>query len=206
MIRVVLIASLTALLVLVLYLPSAHPPQRFLAHLQVEQAQLATFWGSTHAERVLARTIATQATAHTLAPDLQARELPHAGYVGSAVEIEMSAVNARLFNSAYLRSVDALLLLATFRLFVLLEWIPWLAWFACAALIDAGTSRVIKSKTLAHHDPELFAACALGALLTVCCSLVAFLTPATLHPLLFPTAPIALALLVAASVRHYHRR
>ena len=36
MIRVVAVVSLVCLLVMVLYLPSAHPPERFLAQLRTE--------------------------------------------------------------------------------------------------------------------------------------------------------------------------
>ena len=43
MIRVVAVVSLLCLLVLVLYLPSAHPPERFLAQLRIEHQATAAF-------------------------------------------------------------------------------------------------------------------------------------------------------------------
>ena len=52
MIRIVAIASLMALLVLVLYLPSAHPPERFVAQLRVEHEQITRFWSAQHAENI----------------------------------------------------------------------------------------------------------------------------------------------------------
>ena len=41
MIRVVAVISLVCLLVLVLYLPSAYPPERFLAQLRMEHVAIA---------------------------------------------------------------------------------------------------------------------------------------------------------------------
>ena len=43
MIRAVAILSLVSLLVLVLYLPSAHPPERFIAQLRAEHDATVAF-------------------------------------------------------------------------------------------------------------------------------------------------------------------
>ena len=53
MIRVVAVVSLVCLLVLVLYLPSAHPPERFLAQLRTEHEATAAYWGDAPALRIL---------------------------------------------------------------------------------------------------------------------------------------------------------
>jgi hypothetical protein len=45
MIRFVAIASLLALLILVLYLPSAYPAERFMNQLRAEHALNTDFWG-----------------------------------------------------------------------------------------------------------------------------------------------------------------
>jgi hypothetical protein len=205
-IKAVIIGSLTAVLVLVLYLPSAYPPQRFVAQLRAEHAQLADFWSATHSERVLDRSLRAQAsTAQRISiPDVRAAPAPEAMHI--AVASEMSAVNARLFNSPYFRSVDALLLLASHRLFAMLEWLPWLALFAAAATVDAVAVRSIKARQFGHHDPEAFAACAAGTAVLVCGTLVAFLLPATLPPWMPPAMPIAMVTLVAGALRNFHRR
>ena len=49
MIRIVSIAALLSLLVLVLYLPSAHPPERFLAQIRSEHQAMEALWGEAPA-------------------------------------------------------------------------------------------------------------------------------------------------------------
>jgi Domain of unknown function (DUF4400) len=206
LIRVVIVVSLTALLVLVLYLPSAYPPQHFLAQLRAEHAQLATFWNVARAERVLARSLDVQDSTARLMPIPDARAEPAPGTMHSAVASEMSAVNARLFNSPYFRSVDALLLLASYRLFAVLEWLPWLALFAAAAAVDAVVVRSIKARQFGHHDPEAIAACAVGTVVLVCGTLVALVLPATLPPWMLPAVVTAMVMLVGGALRNFHRR
>ena len=63
MIRVVAIASLLALLILVLYLPSAYPPERFMNQLRAEHALNAEFWGPEPAMRILSRMLDLQTVA-----------------------------------------------------------------------------------------------------------------------------------------------
>jgi hypothetical protein len=49
MIRAIAVVSLLALLVLVLYVPSANPPERFVAQLRAEYGMAAGFWGAYNA-------------------------------------------------------------------------------------------------------------------------------------------------------------
>lgn len=206
MIRVVVVVSLTALLALVLYLPSAYPPQRFVSQLRAEHDQFATFWNAARAERVLARSLDVQASTVQRIPIPDARAAPAPGTMHTAVASEMSAVNARLFDSPYFRSLDALLLLASYRLFATLEWLPWLALFAVAATVDAVVARSIKARQFGHHDPEAFAACAAGTVVLVCGTLVAFVLPATLPSWMLPAMPTVVVVLVAGALRNFHRR
>jgi hypothetical protein len=205
-IRVVIIASLTALLALVLYLPSAYPGQRFIAQLRAEHLQLAAFWDTRRAERILARSIDAQAATAQRAPIPNARDAPAPGAIHNAVASEMSAANARLFNSPYFRSVDALLLLASYRAFAMLEWLPWLALFGVAAMADAVVVRSIKARQFGHHNPEAFAACAAGAVLLACGMLITFVLPINLPPLTAPGVLIALSVLTTGAVGNFHRR
>lgn len=206
MIRVVLIVSLTALLALVLYLPSAYPAQHFIAQLRTEHARLAAFWDGTRAQRILSRCVDAHAASAQRVPIPRAHEAPVPAGVDGAVADEMTAVNARLFNNAYFQSVDALLLLASYRLFTMLEWLPWLALFGLAATLDALVVRSIKARQFDHHDPEAFAACAAGTVVLACITLVGFVLPATLPPLMLPAMAVAMVVLTAGSVRNFHRR
>ena len=206
MIRVVAIMSLSLLLVLVLYLPSAHLPEDFIAQLRTESGQMSDVWSLAHAERVLNRTLDAQEAAQPFNPTPNRNHAPGTGHVDSAVAGEMSAVNTRLFGNPYFRSIDALLLLATYRLFALLEWLPWLAAFAIAALMDGMVIRAVKAKQFSHHDPEVFALHACAGIVTLCATVLALVLPVTLPPLLMPCVPVVLAIFGAGALRNFHRR
>ena len=157
MIRAVALLSLVSLLVLVLYLPSAHPPERFLAQLRTEHLATVQFWGDEPAMRILSRALSVQDSARQVTPVPSAADAPPSNALDGAVAREMASVNQRLFNNAYFRSIDALVLLASFRLATLVEWLPWLLAFMVAVIIDGYFVRLIKSKEFLQHDPELFA-------------------------------------------------
>lgn len=206
MIRVVAIASLAALLLLVLYLPSAHPPEHFVARLRVEHEQTAAFWSPAHAQRILERTLDAQAAAQPLNPIPTTQAAPRLPGVDSAVAREMSAANARLFNSPYFRAIDALLLLATYRFFTLLEWLPWLLAFGIATTVDGVALGAIKAKQFAHHNPEIFALYASGAIMLGCATVVAFVVPTTLPAALLPGVAIVIGAFIGGALTHFHRR
>lgn len=206
MIRVVAVVSLLCLLVLVLYLPSAHPPERFLAQLRTEHQATAAFWGEAPALSILSRAMGMQDAARQATPVPSAADAPPSSALGGAVAHEMASVNQRLFDNAYFRSIDALVLLAAFRLSTLLEWLPWLAAFALAVLADGWIVRLIKSKEFKQHDPELFALYACLAIVTGCATVVGFVIPVTLHPLAMPGVPIAISVLLSRAVASFHRR
>ncbi len=206
MIRIVTIAALMALLILVLYLPSAHPPERFVAQLRVEHEQTTQFWNAQHAQHILARTLEAQESAGQFSPIPNLRQAPDPSRVDSAVANEMSAVNGRLVNSPYFRCIDALLLLATYRCFTLLEWLPWLVAFCAAALLDGGVLRAVKAKQFAHHDPEMFALHVCAAIVVACGTVIALVLPVTLPALLLPGVPAGIAVFAAGALGNFHRR
>lgn len=206
MIRVVAIASLTALLILVLYLPSAHPPERFVAQLRLEHGQIAGFWTAQHAERILTHTLDAQESTGQFSPIPNLQQAPDPSRVDSAVAKEMSAVNARLFNNPYFRSIDALLLLATYRLFTLLEWLPWLMAFSVAALVDGAVLRAVKAKQFEHHDPEMFALHVCAAIVLACGTVIALVLPVTLPTMLLPGVLVGISVFLAGAMGDFHRR
>lgn len=206
MIRAVTIVSLLGLLVLVLWLPSAHPPERFLAQLRIEHAATASYWGEDSAARMLARALSMQNTAREAAPIPSPASAPSTSAVDSAVAYEMASVNRRLFDNAYFRAIDALLLLAMFRLALLVEWLPWLLAFTAAALVDGHIVRAVKAKEFRHHDPEVFALAICGAIVVACGAMVTFVVPITLHPAVLPLLPLAASLMFGLALASFHRR
>src|SRR4051794_40674982 len=110
MIRFVSAASLAALLILVLYLPSATPPQRFIDQLRAEHALAVDFWGRDHAMRILSRMLDWQAMGKQVSSVPSPADAPALNAVDLAVARQMAEVNHRLFNNnSYFRSIDTLL-------------------------------------------------------------------------------------------------
>ena len=206
MIRAVAVLSLLTVLVLVLYIPSANPPERFLAQLHAEHEIAAVYWGVEPAARMLERAVSMQETAATVTPIPAAKDAPSTSNVNGVVSREMSAVNQRLFNNTYFRAVDALLLLASYRLSTLLEWLPWLAVFALASVVDGGLARLIKAKEFLQHDPEMFALYASLGIVILCATVIGFVLPVSLHPLLLPCVPLVVGVLAGLAVGCFHRR
>ena len=171
-----------------------------------EHRSIALFWGDAPAQRILARAIGMQGTARSAASLPSAADAPAASAVTSAVAAEMANVNRRLLDNAYFRSIDALLLLAAYRLATLLEWLPWLLAFAVAALADGYVVRLIKAKEFRQHDPEVYAVYACAAIVTICAAAVGLVVPLSLHPLVMPGVPLLVSALGGRAVGSFHRR
>lgn len=206
MLRAVAVLSLMALLVLVLYVPSAHPPEHFLARLRDEHAAATEYWGPEVATQLLDRAIRMQGAAHEASPVPRSTDAPGNAAVQAAVAVELSSVNQRLFNNAYFRSVDALLLLASHRLAAIVAWLPWLSVFLLAATIDGALLRVIKAREFRQHDPEMFALYAGSAIVVACGAVLTLVLPTTLHPLALPLVPVLIIVLLARALGCFHRR
>lgn len=206
MIRAVCIASLVTLLVLVLYLPSAYPPDRFLAHMRAEHALNDSLWGHEPALRILGRALAIQ-TGSAEAPLAAANA---AGTTPTPVDValaaQISTATARLFGNPYFRSAEALVTLALCRVSALLEWLHVLPPFLAAALFDGAMRRTVKSKEFRHHDPEAYGISGLIVFLMFCVTTIAFVLPVTLHPYLVAAAPVAVGLFGSIAIANFHAR
>lgn len=206
MIRAVAVFSLSTMLLLILYLPSAHPPERFVQQLQQEQRQSSEVWGMAIADRILDRAMAMTSRAGAASP------LPthHAANEGqrSAGRIgeEMAQVNRRLFDNAYFRSIEALLELASYRLSALLEWAPKGVFLILAILADSIGRRVIKAHEFTRHDPELFTLCLSTAIVVTCACILSLALPVSVHPVAWAAAPLGIAAPIARAVADFHRR
>lgn len=206
MIRALTILSLVILLVLVLYIPSAHPPERFLEQLRAEHKAAAVYWGNETAIHMLDRAVRMQDATTGVTPIPAAKDAPSIAAVDGAVSREMGLANQRLFNNPYFRSVDALLLLACYRLSTLFEWFPWLSISILAAILDGGFTRLIKAKEFLQHDPEMFALYASAGIITLCATVIGFVLPLTLPPWLLPYSPVLIGILVGRALGCFHRR
>lgn len=209
-IRIVAIASLTALLALVLYLPSAHPPSRFMAQIRTEYAVAAQVWGPEHALRIMARMLDMQTS------QVQVSAMPAAiavapgasavSPVDAAMAAQIGQMGKRLFSNPYFKSIDALLALALYRFSVWIESLPVLLVFGLLALVDGLLVRVVRSKVFVQHNPEMFALHASLAIVVSCLSVVAFVLPVFVHPYWLAAAPFVMGVCANRAVANYHRR
>lgn len=201
MIRAIAITALVTLLILVLYLPSAHPPERFLAQLRAEHAVATHYWGAHAATQTLHRALRLQDDTAQVTPLPKTPSPP-----ANASAAEMAAMNQRLFNNPYFRSIDALLLLASYRAAALLQWLPWLSLLIVVMAVDTSLQRLIKAKEFRQHNPELFALYACLGIITVCATVVVCAAPVSWHPLVMPLLPLGVGFWGSRAWGHYHRR
>ncbi len=206
MIRVIAITSLTLLLVFVLYLPAARPPERFLAQIRIEHDLHAALWGDAKAERIMENALAMNNVLSSASPVPTAAQAPRANGMARAVSGEMERVNQRFFGNSYFRAIDALLLLATYRLAALVEWVPIQLFVILAILADGILVRILRSKEFKSHDPEWFALHASAFIFLGCASIVAFTVPLTISPMVLATMPVLGAFFSGRVVANFHRR
>jgi Domain of unknown function (DUF4400) len=202
----ILAFTLCVVLVYTLYLPSASPPERFLQQMRMEHELNVAFWGENHAHQILERSLSLYAQQDNLAPAAFA-STPSVAVkdVNAAVANQMSDVVQRLFHNSYAQGFDAILLLATYRFSVLVQWLPWVATFVLIACFDGYLVRIIRSKEFLEHSPMRFALCAIGATLALALTLLLLVIPASIHPLALGCVPLVLGTFVARAISHFHR-
>lgn len=204
MIRSITIVSLLALLVLVLYLPSAYAPGRFVDQLRLDHSATGRFWGARAAQDLLHATLDRQRDVRDVAPVPDAYDAPSTSKLNGPVARQMSLVNERLFSSPYFRSLDAMLLLATYRAALALKWMQWLALFPIAVAADSMVRRRVMTLEFGHHNPEVFSILACGTITTTCATVLLLVMPLSVHPALLPLAPVAACTLAARAIASYH--
>jgi NAD(P)-dependent dehydrogenase (short-subunit alcohol dehydrogenase family) len=202
----ILALALAAVLVYALYLPSAHPPQRFFAQLRLEHDLNVALWGADGAHRILARALALYDQREALVPAAFAAtpSVPVTA-ANAAVAGQMSDLVQRLLHSGYAQGFDAMVLLATYRASALGRWLPSLAGILLLACFDGSIVRLIRSKEFLAPSPARFALCATGAMVALPLTLLLLVTPVCIDPTLLGGVPLAMALLIAGAIGHFHR-
>jgi hypothetical protein len=206
MIRFFSISAAVVLALIVLYLPAANPPERFIAQMRHEHEINIDFWGAGHAHRILARML--------ISCRVERYPIPHPPTPASTVAARrrMKAVAGRMSGSIerltnnQIFPIDTLMALAMYRCSVRVEWLPVALLLLCAFLFVGFAVRAARSKEFAQHNPEMFGLCAIVLIVAVCATLIAFVLPATIHPLLMCTAVVMASLAGRGMVANYHRR
>jgi hypothetical protein len=201
----IVVFALGAVLVYCLYLPSAHPPAHFVEAARVEHDLNEAFWGADHAGLILSRALALYGRREELAPAAFASTpgVPITA-VNAAVAQQMADVVERVFRNGYARGFDALVLLATYRVAALAQWLPWLAAFVLLACVDAYFVRLIRSHEFQGPSPARFALCATGAALVCVLLMLLLVMPAAIEPWVPAGVMLLLGMLIARAIRHFH--
>ncbi|GAB2855696.1 hypothetical protein GCM10027277_25320 [Pseudoduganella ginsengisoli] len=200
MIRAVTIASLVGLLLLVLYLPAVAPPSAFFGRIRAEHGQQGAAWGQAHARQALERALSI-AERPVAAPMIGTDTGAGKGMAMTAAGRQFDTVGRRLLDSDYLRSVNALLLLAAFRLAALVQLAPGFLLLACACVADGLVRRRVKSLEFSRHHPEVWTASVCAGCLAVCTVVITAVLPAAvpvvLAPLMVGSACVCTAIAIA---------
>ena len=205
--RVVAAICVTLVGVFILYLPAAHPPERFLDQLRVEHDLNARFWGPEPALRIMERMLDLRDGAKQSSPiSSTLTNAPRQPALDVALAKQMTQMTDRLFHNPYFKSIDTLLVLAAYRLAAFLEWLPLLAGFILAAWCDGLIRRVVKGKEFSHHSPEAYGLHILLIVVILCATVVAFVVPVTLHPLVLALVPVAVGVSGSFAIANFHYR
>jgi uncharacterized protein DUF4400 len=197
--------ALAVALVLVLYLPSANPPERFLQQIRIEHDLNRAYWGADVAIHILDRALSLYSQpSDPNSAALSSAQRPPVNPVNEAVSRQMAETTQRLFGSSYFQGVEAILLLATYRLSALVQWLPFVSVFILIACFDGYIVRVIRSKEFLEHSPMRFGLFSLGAILTFALTLVAWVIPISIHPLVLGVAPLLVGAFGARAISHFH--
>jgi hypothetical protein len=157
MVRYVWIGTMLAILCIVLYIPSASPPERFTEVLRAEHAASREIWGPAVADRILRRMLDIQQGSPPLseppAPMVHVGQQPA---VDAAMAAQMTQMSMRLFGNPYFRSIDSLFALAAYRLSAIIELLPLLTIYLLVVAVDGFVLRQVRAKEFVAHSAEMF--------------------------------------------------
>jgi hypothetical protein len=200
-IRIVAVVSLCLMLLLVLYLPAAFTTAQFLQQIRVEHAICSQYWQGGAAARILERTLAFVESKPTRAP-LIIQDKPPAS-PGTAVTQEVARVGTRMFDNAYIRSLNGLFALGAYRLATLVEWLPPFGVLLGAASIDGIIIRAVKKQEFRRHSPEIVSLSACITIMTACAMVLLLVMPWTLHPAALPVMLLIISIFMNLGIANY---
>jgi cation transport ATPase len=204
-IRVVWIAALISILCIVLYIPSAYPPDRFLQVVRNEHAANQLVWGDAAASRIMSRMLDLHQVSKPLSePPSQALAAAAQPAIDAAVANQMAQVSTRLFGNPYFRSIDALFVLVYYRLSSLIEVLPLLLVFLFVVAVDGLVLRVVRSKDFESHSAEMFGFSLLSAIALSSALVVSLFVPFQLHPMLIALSLLLIFFVLSRALSNYH--
>ncbi len=205
MVRYVWIGTMLAILCIVLYIPSASPPERFTAVLRAEHDITRDIWGPVVADRILRRMLDIQQGSLPLseppAPMVHVGQQPA---VDAAMAAQMTQMSMRLFGNPYFRSIDSLFALATYRLSAIIELLPLVAIFLLVVAVDGLVLRQVRAKEFVAHSAEMFGGSLIVAIMLGGMVAVSAFLPMRLHPMFFTLSLLAMFFALSRAIANYH--
>jgi len=191
--RFVIIVSLALCAIFFFVAPSRYTADDFRSVIVQEHGLNAAFFGEAHASRVLALLDQFRST-----------------MAGPSVHNESGAAAAhgapaQFSKSAYGQAMDAMFLLAVYRLSYFLEFLPLFLPFLIVFIIDGFCARSVRAREFVPHSPAMYGS-VLFLLVCVCALIViAFSLPFALHPLVLACCPVIASCLAGIAVGNYHK-
>jgi Domain of unknown function (DUF4400) len=205
MLRYVWIGTMLAILCIVLYIPSASPPERFTEVLRAEHAVTRDLWGPAVADRILRRMLDIQQRSPPLSePPAPMVHVGQQSAVDAAAAAQLTQMSHRLFGNPYFRSIDSLFALATYRLSAIIELLPLLLVFMLVVGIDGLVLRQVRAKEFVAHSAEMFASSVTAAIVLGGLVAVSAFLPMQLHPMFFTLSLLAMLFALSRAIANYH--
>lgn len=200
-IRIVTVVSLCLLLLLVLYLPAAYTPAQFLQQIRVEHATCSQYWEDSAAARILERAFTIIENKPTRTP-LIIHDNPPAS-PAKAMTQEVAKVGTRMFDNAYIRSLNGLFALGAYRLATVIEWLPPFGILLGACTIDGIIRRSVKKHEFLRHSPEIVSLCACLIIMAICTLVLSLVIPWSMHPVSLPIMLLLICIFINLGIANY---
>lgn len=205
MIRYVWITAMLAILCIVLYIPSAVPPERFLEVLRAEHALNEHAWGEATAQRILSRMLDMHQAGKQLSdPPAPTIQVAPSGAVDAAMAHQVGQMSARLFGNPYFRSIDSLFVLVTYRLSALVELLPLLLIFCLVVAVDGLVVRLVRAREFIPHSAEMFGGSVAGGIALGSAVVVAWFLPLQMHPMFVTLCLLLMLFVLSRALANYH--
>lgn len=193
---------LLGLTLMVLYIPSAHPPEFFYDLLGKEYALHIAQQGEHTGDDALAATLAMDPLLGAAVPLMPKGIPPLRGPSGESGRKLAETIGSAL-ESEYARSFNAYYLLVGFRARCLATAIVPLLAFAVVACYDGWLRRRIKAETFSLHNPEIFSVAALLVVAMFGAAVVSVLCPVLLPPSLIVALLLGAGALLNRVIANY---
>ena len=201
--RYLAIFLMTAILGLVLWLPAAYTARQFYGAVRLDHTTNEQFWGEPYAANALRSAIAFLDARKPPAISAPAGTGP-TGQAERQLANRMQQFTERMRGAGYLRAMEAMTMLAFYRLVTMRYLAPAVALFLLPALVDAAVRRIVRTHEFRSHDPERYSLAIVGAM--ILCAELAILCglPVRLNPLVPPAAMFGLVYCLHVALANYH--